>query len=72
MAWRGPSDHDVARRNRRARSSATISLSSKMSTVWLVGPASGKPLERELVCLDGGRRTTQLMRDSLGSATRWI
>ena len=27
-----------------------------------------RPLERERVCLDGGRRTTQLMRDSLGSA----
>jgi hypothetical protein len=26
-----------------------------------------RPLERERVCLDGGRRTTQLMRDSLGS-----
>jgi TonB family protein len=26
-----------------------------------------RPLEREGVCLDGGRRTTQLMRDSLGS-----
>ena len=26
-----------------------------------------RPLEREQVCLDGGRRTTQLMRDSLGS-----
>jgi len=25
-----------------------------------------RPLERELVHLDGGRRTTQLMRDSLG------
>jgi len=25
-----------------------------------------RPLEREGVCLDGGRRTTQLMRDSLG------
>ena len=25
-----------------------------------------RPLEREQVCLDGGRRTTQLMRDSLG------
>jgi len=28
-----------------------------------------RPLEREQVYLDGGRRTTQLMRDSLGSAT---
>jgi hypothetical protein len=28
-----------------------------------------RPLERELVYLDGGRRTTQLMRDSLGSRT---
>ena len=27
-----------------------------------------RPLEREQVCLDGGRRTTQLMRDSLASA----
>ena len=26
-----------------------------------------RPLEKELVHLDGGRRTTQLMRDSLGS-----
>ena len=26
-----------------------------------------RPLETERVCLDGGRRTTQLMRDSLGS-----
>jgi hypothetical protein len=26
-----------------------------------------RPLKRELVCLDGGRRTTQLMRDSLGA-----
>jgi len=25
-----------------------------------------RPLERKGVCLDGGRRTTQLMRDSLG------
>jgi len=35
-----------------------------------------RPLEREQICLDGGRRTTQLMRDSLGgSRTRdhmWI
>jgi hypothetical protein len=30
---------------------------------------SERPLEREQVHLDGGRRTTQLMRDSLGSAT---
>jgi hypothetical protein len=28
-----------------------------------------RPLEREPVYLDGGRRTTQLMRDSLGSRT---
>ena len=28
-----------------------------------------RPLEKEPVCLDGGRRTTQLMRDSLGGAT---
>jgi TonB family protein len=28
-----------------------------------------RPLERERVCLDGGRRTTQLMRDSLGCAS---
>jgi len=28
-----------------------------------------RPLEREGVYLDGGRRTTQLMRDSLGGAT---
>ena len=27
-----------------------------------------RPLEREEVCLDGGRRTTQLMRDSLDGA----
>ena len=27
-----------------------------------------RPLERERIYLDGGRRTTQLMRDSLGSA----
>jgi len=27
-----------------------------------------RPLEEEEVCLDGGRRTTQLMRDSLGGA----
>ena len=26
-----------------------------------------RPLEKEDLCLDGGRRTTQLMRDSLGS-----
>ena len=26
-----------------------------------------RPLEKEGICLDGGRRTTQLMRDSLGS-----
>src|SRR5262249_52881859 len=26
----------------------------------------GGPLERERACLDSGRRTTQLMRDSLG------
>jgi hypothetical protein len=25
-----------------------------------------RPLEGERICLDGGRRTTQLMRDSLG------
>jgi len=25
-----------------------------------------RPLERERIDLDGGRRTTQLMRDSLG------
>jgi len=25
-----------------------------------------RPLERERIYLDGGRRTTQLMRDSLG------
>jgi len=29
-----------------------------------------RPLEREGVYLDGGRRTTQLMRDSLGGATK--
>ncbi len=29
-----------------------------------------RPLEREGVSLDGGRRTTQLMRDSLGGPTR--
>jgi Domain of unknown function (DUF4431) len=28
-----------------------------------------RPLDRERVYLDGGRRTTQLMRDSLGSAS---
>ena len=28
-----------------------------------------RPLEWEGLCLDGGRRTTQLMRDSLGSST---
>jgi hypothetical protein len=28
-----------------------------------------RPLEREGICLDGGRRTTQLMRDSLGGPT---
>ena len=31
-----------------------------------------RPLEREQVYLDGGRRTTQLMRDSLGSTTKGV
>jgi len=31
-----------------------------------------RPLEREQVCLDGGRRTTQLMRDSLGGVMRVV
>jgi ankyrin repeat protein len=31
-----------------------------------------RPLERERICLDGGRRTTQLMRDSLGGTVSSI